>query len=149
MVVSWSHYRKSRPGILHQVKKCLPNVMLGNVASLLFSWRNWFGNMVWIFGIWCKLVWCGWPLVWNEQNRRSFEDMESSLDQLKTMFARTLFDWSPGLGASLWHPKSNHKKYDLSCLHMINLYEVKISKKLNFTSKEKENSCNKISLLRA
>ena len=106
-------------------------------------------------GTWCGYLeygaslFDGWPLVWNEQNRRSFEDMESSLDQLKTMFARTLFDWSPGLGASLWHPKSNHKKYDLSCLHMINLYEVKISKKLNFTSKEKENNCNKISLLRA
>ena len=44
-------------------------------------------SMVQIFGLWC------W-LVWKERNRCTFEDMESSLDQLKTLFAHTLFNWS-------------------------------------------------------
>jgi hypothetical protein len=47
--------------------------------------------------------------------------------------------------ASVWYPKSNHRKY--VGLYMIKLYEVKISKQMKFTSKEKENACNKISLL--
>ena len=33
-------------------------------------------------------------LFWKERNSHTFEDMESSLDQLKALFARTLFDWS-------------------------------------------------------
>ena len=38
-------------------------------------------------------------LVWKERNSRTFEDMESSLDQLKTLFACTLLI-SPGFGVS-------------------------------------------------
>ena len=49
-------------------------------------------SMVQIFGLWC------W-LVWKERNRCTFEDMESSLDQLKTLFARTLLI-GPGFGVS-------------------------------------------------
>ena len=36
------------------------------------------------------LMWC----LWREQNRRTFEDMESSDDQLLASFNGTLFDWS-------------------------------------------------------
>ena len=35
------------------------------------------------------LMWC----LWREQNRRTFEDMESSDDQLLASFSGTLFDW--------------------------------------------------------
>ena len=45
--------------------------------------------MVWYMVLAC-LMW----FVWKEQNRRTFEDMGSSLDQLKTLFACTTFDWS-------------------------------------------------------
>jgi len=32
--------------------------------------------------------------IWAESNRRSFEDMVKSLDQLLDLCRRTLFDWS-------------------------------------------------------
>ena len=67
-------------------------VMLGNVVSVLFSWRNWlgkFGSDIWNM-VPAYLMW----LVWREKNSRTFEDMESSLDQLKVLFAHTFFDWS-------------------------------------------------------
>ena len=44
-------------------------------------------SLVQIFGIWC------W-LVQKQRNSRTFEEMDSSLDQLKALFACTLFDWS-------------------------------------------------------
>ena len=33
-------------------------------------------------------------LVWKERNTRTFEDVESSIDKLKTLLVRTLFEWS-------------------------------------------------------
>ena len=67
-------------------------VMLSNVDTLLFSWKNWFGKHG--SDLWNMVPACLMWLVWKERNRHTFEDMENSLDQLKTMFARTLFDWS-------------------------------------------------------
>ena len=65
--------------------------MLGNDASSLFSWRNWLGKHG--SDTWNMVPACLMWLIWKERNRRPFEDMESSLDQLKTLFAHTLFDW--------------------------------------------------------
>ena len=36
------------------------------------------------------LMWC----LWRERNRRTFEDMDCSDDQLLASFSGTLFDWS-------------------------------------------------------
>ena len=33
-------------------------------------------------------------LVWKEHNAQTFEDVESPIDKLKTLLARTLFEWS-------------------------------------------------------
>ena len=33
-------------------------------------------------------------IVWLERNRRSFEDNEKSLDELKVLCQRSLFEWS-------------------------------------------------------
>ena len=67
-------------------------VMPENVVSVLFSWRNWLGkfgldiwNMVPACLIWCGL--CG-------RRRIVVLLKESSLDQLKVLFAHTFFDWS-------------------------------------------------------
>jgi len=44
------------------------------------------------FDIWKMVLACLMWLVWKDSH--TFEDMESSLDQLKALFVRTLFDWS-------------------------------------------------------
>ena len=67
-------------------------VMLSNVDTLSFSWKNWFGKHG--SNLWNMVPACLMSLVWKEWNRHTFEDMENSFDQLKTMFAHTLFDWS-------------------------------------------------------
>ena len=36
------------------------------------------------------ILWC----IWKERNRRTFEDLDSSIDQLLASFGETLFDWS-------------------------------------------------------
>ena len=33
-------------------------------------------------------------IVWLERNRRSFEDIEKTLDELKVLHQRNLFEWS-------------------------------------------------------
>ena len=47
-------------------------VMSGNVASLLFSWRNWFGKHG--LDIWHMVPACLMWLVWKERNRCTLED---------------------------------------------------------------------------
>ena len=32
--------------------------------------------------------------IWKEQNQRTFEDLDSSSDQMLAFFSGTLFDWS-------------------------------------------------------
>lgn len=67
-------------------------VLSSMVADLLFGWRNWFGKHwldVWILTPLC-LKW----IAWKECNRRTFKDIESSLDQLQSLLIQTLFDWS-------------------------------------------------------
>ena len=33
-------------------------------------------------------------LVWKERNAQNFEDIERSIDMVKNLMARTLFEWS-------------------------------------------------------
>ena len=52
-------------------------IMLGNVSSLLFSQRNWFGKHG--SNIWNMVLACLMWLVWKEWYRRTFEDMKNFL----------------------------------------------------------------------
>ena len=62
-------------------------VLPRSVADTLFGWWNWprkHLSSIWNLAPLC-LMWCLW-------NRRMFEDMDSSDDQLLTSFSGTLFD---------------------------------------------------------
>ena len=66
------------------------------VADTLFGWWNWPGKQVssiWNLAPLC-LMWC----LWKGRNRRTFEDMESSDDQLLAFISGSLFDWSRAWG---------------------------------------------------
>ena len=67
-------------------------VMPESVMNSLFCWRNWLGKHG--SDTWNLIPGCLMWIVWKEQNHRSFDNSESSLDQLKSVFHRTLFDWS-------------------------------------------------------
>ena len=67
-------------------------VLPRSVADTLFGWWNWPGkhvSSIWNLAPLC-LMWC----LWRERNMRTFEDMESSDDQLLASFSSSLFDWS-------------------------------------------------------
>ena len=67
-------------------------VLPRSVADTIFGWWNWPGkhlSSIWNLAPLC-LMWC----LWRERNRRMFEDMDSSDDQLLASFSGTLFDWS-------------------------------------------------------
>ena len=63
-----------------------------SILDLFFGWRNWLGkhsSQIWNLvplGILC--------CVWKERNRQTFEDLDSTGDQLLASFSGTLFDWS-------------------------------------------------------
>ena len=66
------------------------------VADTLFGWWNWLGkhsSSVWNLAPLC-LMWC----LWRERNWRTFEDMESSDDQLLASFSGSFFAWSRAWG---------------------------------------------------
>ena len=67
-------------------------VMPNTIVSLLFAWRNWLGT--YSSKVWNLVPECLMWLVWKERNARTFEDIESPIDTLKTLLARTLFEWS-------------------------------------------------------
>ena len=63
-----------------------------SIPELLFGWWNWLGkhsSQIWNLVPLC-ILWC----IWKERNRRTFEDLDSSGDQLLASFSGTLFDWS-------------------------------------------------------
>ena len=66
--------------------------MLDTIVFLLFAWRNWLGT--YSSKVWNLVPACLMWLVWKERNARTFEDVESPIDKLKTLLARTLFEWS-------------------------------------------------------
>jgi hypothetical protein len=62
------------------------------VADLLFGWWNWLGKDS--SNIWNVVPLCLMWTLWWEQNRRTFEDKERSIDELASNFFRMLLDWS-------------------------------------------------------
>ena len=66
------------------------------VSDFLFSWWNWLGkhsSYIWNLVPLC-LMWC----IWKERNRRTFEDLDRSKDQLLALFFGSLFDWARAWG---------------------------------------------------
>ena len=53
---------------------------------------DWFGKHS--LDLWNLVPACLTWIAWMEQNSLTFEDLERTLDQLKSLLIRTLFDWS-------------------------------------------------------
>ena len=66
--------------------------MPDTIVSLFFAWRNWLG--IYSSKVWNLVPACLMWLVWKERNAQTSEDVESPIDMLKTLLARTLFEWS-------------------------------------------------------
>ena len=67
-------------------------VMPDSVIDLFFCWYQWLGKHN--SDIRNLVPGCLMWNIWAKQNRRSFEDMVKSLDQLLDLCKRTHFDWS-------------------------------------------------------
>ena len=66
--------------------------MPGSLADLLSSWHQWLGkhnSEIWNLVLGC-LMW----IMWLWRNRRSFEDKEKTLEELKILCQRSLLEWS-------------------------------------------------------
>ena len=63
-----------------------------SVAGLLSCWYQWLGKH--ISNIWNLIPGCLMWIVWLEWNRRSFENKEKTLYELKVLCQRSLFEWS-------------------------------------------------------
>ena len=63
-------------------------VMLESIKNFLFFWRNWLGKHG--LDTWKLILGCLMWIVWKDKNRHSFDNFESSLDQLKSGFHCTL-----------------------------------------------------------
>jgi hypothetical protein len=72
-------------------------VMPETVLDLFSSWQGSCGSrrtkMVWRVVPHC-VFWC----IWRERNTRHFEDIETSIPELKSRFFQLLFEWVKGLG---------------------------------------------------
>ena len=71
-------------------------VLQRSVADTRFGWWNWLGkhsSSIWNLALLC-LMWC----IWRESNWRTFEEMESSGDQLLASLSGALYDWSRAWG---------------------------------------------------
>ena len=71
-------------------------VLPRSVADTFFVWWNWHrkhSSSIWNLAP-LHLMWC----LWRERNWRTFEDVESSDDQLSASFSGFLFDWSRAWG---------------------------------------------------
>ena len=67
-------------------------VMPGLVAGLLSCFYQWHGKHN--SDIWNLVPGCLMWIVWLERNRRSFENKEKTLDELKLLCHRSLLEWS-------------------------------------------------------
>ena len=71
-------------------------VLPAKVLDMLSGWHNWFGrhsSAVWNLAPLC-VVWS----LWQERNRRIFEDLEKSFSHLQEQFSGLLFDCSRSWG---------------------------------------------------
>ena len=66
----------------------MPRLMVG----LLSCWHQWLGKHY--LDIWNLVPRCLMWIVWLERNRRSFEDKEKTLDELKVLCHHSLLEWS-------------------------------------------------------
>ena len=74
----------------------ISQVLPRSIADTPFGWWNWprkHSSSIWNLASLC-LMWC----LWRERNWRTFEDMESSDNQLLASFNGSLFDWSRAWG---------------------------------------------------
>ena len=67
-------------------------VMPGSVTGLLSCWHQWLGKHN--LHIWNLILGCLMWIVWLERNRCSFENLEKTVDELKVLCQRSLFEWS-------------------------------------------------------
>ena len=67
-------------------------VMPRSVEGLLSCWHQWLGKHY--SNIWNLILGCLMWVVCLERNRRSFENMEKTLDELKVLWQRSLFEWA-------------------------------------------------------
>ena len=67
-------------------------VMLGSLVGWLSSWHQWLGKHN--SEIWDLVPGCLMWIVWLERNRRSVEDKEKTLEELKILCQRSLLEWS-------------------------------------------------------
>ena len=67
-------------------------VMPRTTAGLLSCWHQWLGKHN--SNIWNLIPGCLLWIVWLERNRRSFENMEKTLVELKILCKRSLFEWA-------------------------------------------------------
>ena len=73
-------------------------VMPGSVESLVSCWSKWFGKYA--LDVWNMVLGCLMWDVWLERNRRSFEVLKRTLDQLQALSRNTLFEWAKCWGYS-------------------------------------------------
>lgn len=67
-------------------------MMSRTVVSLLCAWENYLG--IHPSSIWNMVPACLMWLIWRERNTLTFEDVEKSVDLLKSLLVGTLFGWS-------------------------------------------------------
>ena len=67
-------------------------VMPRMVVSLLCAWENYLG--IHSSSIWNMVPACLMWLIWRKRNTCTFEDVEKSIDLLKSLLVGTLFGWS-------------------------------------------------------
>jgi hypothetical protein len=71
-------------------------VIPAKVIDLLFGWHNWFGKH--FSGVLNLVSLCLMWTLWQERNRRIFEDLEKSLIHIKEQFSGLLYDCSKTWG---------------------------------------------------
>jgi hypothetical protein len=71
-------------------------VLPAKILDLLFGWYNWFGKHS--SDIWNLVPLCLMWSLWQERNRRIFEDLEKSLIHLQEQFLGWLYDCSRSWG---------------------------------------------------
>ena len=67
-------------------------MMPKTIVSLLSTWWNWLG--IHSSNVWNMVPACLMWLTWKERNAQTFEDTERTVDLLKSLLTRTLFEWN-------------------------------------------------------